>query len=1393
MDSSNSAKIIRKIANKQQSAIQSDQKSSEIHDSIPDAKHQGVVTHGKIRNVRDASNYVQLTDIEQILDRSDMYIGGVHSKSEEVRIYVDNSPSPSETNGGRCVKKVVTYIEGINRLYLEILSNAADNIINTRHLISGHGIEDLRKTRRPPSIRIWVTPTTIRIENGGEPIPVSAHPSSTSSNLILTPTLIFGHLRTSSNYGKEIRRVGAGRNGFGAKLTNIFSKKFAVEVKDPGNGQEYCAIWKDKMKLVSEGVRPGFSLDPQTGHWINLAIPGKRGAQKPYTGSPSVTIEYDLDFDLFKNDDGTPSITEYSSDMIAMFKRIAFDYSFTAKIKIEFNGQILDARSPHAFVQAYYHPPSTLESESLKDEKKKSIVWYEWRTREDYEAAEKVGRGKDSLIKAIESGHIANFPMVELIIIDTPGPNNFGFVNGLEVPFGVHMASAFRAITTAIEEAIPASIKSALSAVSSSANAISMSDMKQFVSIVVNCHLPDPGFRSQTKQDLEKPTPIITIPSAVFKSAVSGENRWSLTDRLMEISSFRASRLVAKTDAGKKNSNILLSKGRDANWAGTFKSNDAILFLCEGNSAKSTIEQRASLIGGNDIVGVYPMKGKGLNTTKANELVRNSNVEFREIKKLVGLKEGIDYSNTAVSKDLLRYGRIIFAADQDVDGKHIRSLLTNMFAAWPSLFREGRIGYLATPLIRVTNARNDQVVARFFSEHTFDYWLSQQPNGVLPSNLKVKYLKGLASSNMKVVREDISESPVIMLRFDPNAMESLSLAFHPKRKNDRKPWILERIASDETSKGVSALGVEQQKDIETQAVLDSKRRITTAPSSSKSAIKNAESQVPSGFRDITHMIDLDLGEYSKSTLARSIPSIDGMKQVTRQAMAHILERCNYSASSDKSTKVSQLASSVAESMHYAHGEKSLSDTIVGLAQHFIGSNNIPLLAADGQFGSRLENGKDAGAGRYIYTHLTRFATLMYDKESIELIPKRNVEGHLVEPEWLPSTLPIILINGDRGIATGFATVIPPHHPIDCANWILSRIRNLPLPPDPKPWFFNFKGRVYIESPTSGGAEIHSDLDDDDDISSASGDSLIKGGERVVTEGVFKILKHPSTTNSNYDLEITEIPIGVSIENYRTYLKSLVNAKILEKYMDWCNSDQGLVHFSLTNLNAVLLNDKDAIKAARVAYRAALKENSASITNSGKKKSAEPPAKTKTASVAKKSQKILQPPATNLAPSILSLKLQKSISRNNMVILDDHGRPHRHSTISSILETFTIKMLKHYEMFKEARINRLISQIESTTSRYNLILAIVEGRVNYKAERDVVLNQIKEQNLSQSVYLELKLNDITSDKVLALANKIKNLQEELSKTRATESWKFWEMKILELINEMESYYGISPKN
>ena len=154
-------------------------------------------------------------------------------------------------------------------------------------------------------------------------------------------------------------------------------------------------------------------------------------------------------------------------------------------------------------------------------------------------------------------------------------------------------------------------------------------------------------------------------------------------------------------------------------------------------------------------------------------------------------------------------------------------------------------------------------------------------------------------------------------------------------------------------------------------------------------------------------------------------------------------------------QVAQLAGYVSEHSAYHHGEQSLQSSIVGLAQNFIGSNNINLLEPRGQFGSRLQGGKDAASARYVFTRLSPLARKIFPRADDALLSYLNDDGQQIEPEWYMPILPLILVNGGEGIGTGWSSFVANYNPRDLVN-NLKRMMRAEESEVMHPWYRGFK-------------------------------------------------------------------------------------------------------------------------------------------------------------------------------------------------------------------------------------------------------------------------------------------------------------------------------------------------
>ena len=167
--------------------------------------------------------YKKLTHVEHILKRPDSYVGTIVPEIEHHWILRDNT----------FVLRPIRISPGLLKIFDEVLVNALDQA--TLH------------PKKVTRIKIGLG-ETISIENNGPSIPIERH----SETGIWTPELIFGHLLTSSNYDDEEQRIVGGRNGYGAKLTNVFSKWLRLTVIN--EGQSYTQTWKNNMQECSPPV-----------------------------------------------------------------------------------------------------------------------------------------------------------------------------------------------------------------------------------------------------------------------------------------------------------------------------------------------------------------------------------------------------------------------------------------------------------------------------------------------------------------------------------------------------------------------------------------------------------------------------------------------------------------------------------------------------------------------------------------------------------------------------------------------------------------------------------------------------------------------------------------------------------------------------------------------------------------------------------------------------------------------------------------------------------------------------------------------------------------------------------------------------------------------------------
>lgn len=608
--------------------------------------------------------------------------------------------------------------------------------------------------------------------------------------------------------------------------------------------------------------------------------------------------------------------------------------------------------------------------------------------------------------------------------------------------------------------------------------------IKEHLFLFVSCLIENPTFASQTKDKHTTKVSEFGSRCNINEDFIKKTLKLGFVDQLLKLAEAKDKKNLSKTD-GKKVGRISVPKLDDANKAGTNESAKCTLILTEGDSAKTTAISGLSIIG-RDYYGVFPLRGKLLNTRVASYAQISKNEEINNIKKILGLQTGKKYKSVGE----LRYGKILIMTDQDVDGYHIKSLIVNFIhCGWPELLRNNVfIESLLTPIVKVS--KKNQIIS-FYNIPDYIDWKNE--NNI--TGWTIKYYKGLGTSTSKEAKEYFKEmkklSYIINNQDDEQALD---LAFNKIRSDDRKGWILK----------------------------------STGPSFKSLEYKT--SQVP-----VQDLVNRELVLFSKQDNERSIPSlVDGLKPSQRKILF-----CCFLKKLKKELKVAQLAGYVSEKSCYHHGENSLMEAIIGMAQDFVGSNNWNLLVPSGQFGTRYQGGKDSSSPRYIFTYLSKFTDILFNPDDFPLLDYLEDDGVKIEPKFFVPTLPLILINGSQGIGTGFSTTIPCFNPEDIKNRLLKLALNEDSDIEPlTPWYKNFTGRI-------------EKIEDN----------------KWVSYGIIKEI------DENL-VRITELPVGTWTEDYKLFLDKLEEEDKISWYKN--NSTEKLVDFQVRVRNNTNWNS-DPIK------------------------------------------------------------------------------------------------------------------------------------------------------------------------------------------------------------------------
>ena len=936
-----------------------------------------------------ANKYQKKSDKQHVLDNPDTYIGSVELV-ESINWLYDES-------NNKINNKSHLYIPGLYKLFDEGIVNARDHVI--------------RMTEKNPVTFINIAideEGVITMVNDGDGIDVAMHPEHN----VYIPELIFGHLRTSTNYDKNEKKIVGGKNGFGFKLVLIWSEWGMVETVDATRGLKYTQKFLNNLDVIEKPTIVKSKI-------------------KPYT-----KIVFKPDYKRF-------GVEKLDDDMRSLLVKRVYDIAAITdnRVRVKYNSELIPIRNFQQYIDLY-----------IGTKENKTRVYEEPNKRWEYACC---------LAPEDEFTHVS-------------------FVNGICTNKG---GKHVEYILNQIIRKLVAYIKKKKKV------DVKPNTLKEQLMLFVNCSIENPAFDSQTKDFMNTPIPKFGSTCEVsnkFIEKIANNSGLGVMDMALSLTQVKDNKDAKKTDGSKVKSIRGIPKLVDANFAGTDKSELCTLILCEGDSAKAGVISGLSKEDRN-IYGVYPLKGKLLNVRDETGKKISENKEICEIKQIMGLENEKKYT-TEETKTKLRYSKIMFMTDQDLDGSHIKGLGINMFESlWESLVKiEGFIGFMNTPIIK---AKKGSSMVLFYNEGEYESWKENTDT----KGWNIKYYKGLGTSTSSEFKEYFNNKKVVGFKWNEEySKDCIDKVFNKKRADDRKMW----------------LGNYNRKDY----------------------LNTNNESVP-----YEEFVNKEMKHFSKYDNDRSIPNlVDGIKLSHRKILYSAFKK-----NLNKEIKVAQFSGYVSENSAYHHGEASLNGAIVGMAQDYLGSNNINLLMPNGQFGTRLAGGKDSASERYIFTMLNPLTRCIFPQEDDAILDYLDDDGQLVEPVYYAPIIPMLLVNGSKGIGTGFSTDIPCYSPKEIIRYLKGKLNH----------------------------EIHNEFSD---MLYYEG---FKGTITKIEDSKF-VIKGCCEIAGTDKLKITELPIGTWTDDYKSHLETLIKDKKVKDFED--NSTEKDVNITITFVKGQLAKSDEKV-------------------------------------------------------------------------------------------------------------------------------------------------------------------------------------------------------------------------
>ena len=355
--------------------------------------------------------------------------------------------------------------------------------------------------------------------------------------------------------------------------------------------------------------------------------------------------------------------------------------------------------------------------------------------------------------------------------------------------------------------------------------------------------------------------------------------------------------------------------------------------------------------------------------------------------------------------------------------------------------------------------------------------------------------------------------------------------------------------------------------------------------------------------------------------------------------------------------------------------------------------------------SRIHNGKDAASPRYIFTNLTNTTPLLFNKYDNKLLNYIDSDGMMIEPDYYVPVLPVLLINGSSGIGTGYSTNIPPYDLEDIAKIILNKLKGKHDEYELIPSYRHYNGQV-----------------------------MRLNANKFLLIGTYEIV------NAN-TIIITEIPIGVSINAYKSMLNDMIEKKTIKSYEN--NSNDSIPNF------IIVVEDK-LIPVLKTGNQ------------------------------------------TNI---LTTFNLTTTICTTNMHAFDKNGILTKYNSANEILDYFYDIRLEFYDKRKKYMIKLIEDELIILENKIRFIMMIVKKELKVIKVKISVLNEKLEEldffklDNKYDYLTSMPIHNLTLEKIEELVNKCKDITTQLNIIKAKSIKKMWMEDIVLIVKEYREYNKI----